>query len=156
MYLSKDLINNFSDFAKKWFASGIKSNLTSIPFWELNLLFNSFILSTGTSSSFLPHNIKPDAGHGERKEKSYTFGWGDIEINLFISGLLIKSCIAISDPKENPAIQHWELSKFSLSNQSRAAAASASSPCPLSNSPSLFPTPLKFTRHTEKSFSKNV
>ena len=37
-----------------------------------------------------------------------------------------------------------------------AAAASASSPCPLSNSPSLFPTPLKLTLQTEKSFSINV
>ena len=37
-----------------------------------------------------------------------------------------------------------------------AAAASASSPCPLSNSPSLLPTPLKFTLHTEKSLSINV
>ena len=37
-----------------------------------------------------------------------------------------------------------------------AAAASASSPCPLSKSPSLFPTPRKFTLQTEKSFSTNV
>ena len=37
-----------------------------------------------------------------------------------------------------------------------SAAASASSPCPLSNSPSLFPTPLKLTLHTEKSLSMNV
>ena len=37
-----------------------------------------------------------------------------------------------------------------------AAAASANSPCPLSKSPSLFPTPLKFTLHTEKLFSTNV
>ena len=44
-------------------------------------------------------------------------------INLLISGLLIRSCIAMSDPKEKPDTQHWELSKFSLSNQSSAAAA---------------------------------
>ena len=44
-------------------------------------------------------------------------------MNLFISGLLINSCIAIKDPKENPETQHWELSKFSLSSQSKAAAA---------------------------------
>ena len=44
-------------------------------------------------------------------------------INLFISGLLINNCIAINDPNENPDTQHWELSKFSLSNQSKAAAA---------------------------------
>ena len=44
-------------------------------------------------------------------------------INLFISGLLISSCIAIKEPKENPDTQHCELSKFSLSNQSSAAAA---------------------------------
>ena len=80
-------------------------------------------------------------------------GCGDIAINLFISGLLISSCIAIKEPKENPETQHCELSKFSLSNQSSAAAASASSPWPLSNSPSLLPTPLKFTLQTEKSFS---
>ena len=51
-----------------------------------------------------------------------------IAINLFISGLLINNCIAIKDPNENPETQHCELSKFSLSNQSKAAAASASSP----------------------------
>ncbi len=57
--------------------------------------------------------------------------WRNIEkiiINLFISGLLINNCIAINDPKENPDTQHWELSKFSLSSQSKAAAASANSP----------------------------
>ena len=36
-----------------------------------------------------------------------------------------------------------------------AAAASANSPCPLSKSPSLFPTPLKLTLQTEKSLSIN-
>ena len=50
-------------------------------------------------------------------------GCGDIAINLFISGLLISSCIAIKEPKENPETQHCELSKFSLSSQSNAAAA---------------------------------
>ena len=35
-------------------------------------------------------------------------------------------------------------------------AKSASSPCPLSNSPSLLPTPLKLTLQTEKSFSIKV
>ena len=44
-------------------------------------------------------------------------------MNLFISGLLINNCIAINDPKEKPDTQHCELSKFSLSNQSSAAAA---------------------------------
>ena len=34
----------------------------------------------------------------------------------------------IKDPNENPETQHCELSKFSLSNQSKAAAASANSP----------------------------
>ena len=77
-------------------------------------------------------------------------------MNLFISGLLIKSCIAIKEPKEKPETQHCELSKFSLSSQSNAAAASANSPWPLSNSPSLFPTPLKLTLQTEKSFSIKV
>ena len=69
-----------------------------------------------------------DNGQGDKNEKSYAFGCGEIAINLFISGLLIKSCIAINDPKEKPDTQHCELSKFSLSNQSKAAAASASSP----------------------------
>ena len=40
-----------------------------------------------------------------------------------ISGLLINNCIAIREPKENPDTQHCELSKFSLSSQSNAAAA---------------------------------
>ena len=49
-------------------------------------------------------------------------------MNLLISGLLISSCIAISEPNEKPETQHCELSKFSLSSQSSAAAASANSP----------------------------
>ena len=92
------------------------------------LKFNSLISSKGTSSSFFPCIIRPEVGHGDKNEKSYTFGCGDIAINLLISGLLINNCIAINEPKENPDIQHCELSKFSLSNQSNAAAASASSP----------------------------
>ena len=39
---------------------------------------------------------------------------------------------------------------------SDAAAASDNSPCPLSKTPSLLPTPLKFTLITEKPFSKKI
>ena len=92
------------------------------------LFFNSTIELEETNSSFFPCIINPDVGHGLRKLKSYTLGCGEIIINLLISGLLIKSCIAIKDPNENPETQHCELSKFSLSIQSSAAAASASSP----------------------------
>ena len=118
MYLFKDFNKEASAFEKKWFASEIISNSTLIPFWALNLLFNSFISSKGTNSSFLPCIIKPEVGQGDKNEKSYTLGWGDTAINLFISGLLISNCIAIREPKENPEIQHCELSKFSLSSQS--------------------------------------
>ena len=47
--------------------------------------------------------------------------------------------------------QCW-VAGFSFSIQSSAAAASESSPCPLSNTPSLFPTPLKFILITENPF----
>ena len=64
----------------------------------------------------------------EKQEETSKISLGDIEINLLISGLLISNCIAINEPNEKPDTQHCELSKFSLSSQSRAAAASASSP----------------------------
>ena len=83
-------------------------------------------------------------------------GWGDMAIKRLISGLLISNCIAINEPKENPDIQHCEWSIFPFSIQSKAAAASDSSPCPLSNFPSLLPTPLKLIRQTENPFFKKV
>ncbi|SVB24695.1 uncharacterized protein METZ01_LOCUS177549, partial [marine metagenome] len=70
-------------------------------------------------------------------------GCGDILTNRVISGLLISNCIHNSAPKENPDTQHWFALGFCLWIQSSPAAASASSPRPLSNLPSLLPTPLK-------------
>ena len=46
------------------------AHCTLIPFWALSLLSNSLMYSEGTSSSFFPYIIKPEDGHGERKEKS--------------------------------------------------------------------------------------
>ena len=58
----------------------------------------------------------------------------------------------INAPKEKPETQHWLYPGFSFSIQSSAAAASESSPWPLSNIPSLLSTPLKFILITEKLF----
>ena len=110
------------------------------------------MLSIWTSSSFFPYITIPEIGQGDKKVKSYKLGWGEIVINLFTSGLRIINCIQINEPKEKPDTQHWLYPGFSFSIQSSAAAASESSPWPLSNIPSLLPTPLKFILITEKLF----
>jgi len=53
-------------------------------------------------------------------------------------------------PKSNPATQHWEAAGRIACSQSRAVAASASSPTPESNSPWLRPTPRELKRRTLK------
>ena len=50
----------------------------------------------------------------------------NLEIGFGVGNFIIE--MGIREPNENPETQHWELSKFPLSSQSRAAAASASSP----------------------------
>ena len=73
-----------------------------------------------------------------------------MEMNPSISGRRIKSCMPIHAPKEKPAIQQLRASGLMDWAQSRAEAASASSPCPWSNDPWLLPTPRKLNRRTEK------
>ena len=70
MYLLRHFIKASSTFEKKWLASDTISNSTLIPFWALNLLFNSLISSKGTNSSFLPCITRPEVGHGDKNEKS--------------------------------------------------------------------------------------
>ena len=56
----------------------------------------------------------------------------------------------IQAPKETPAIQQARASGLTDWAQSRAAAASESSPWPWSKAPWLRPTPRKLKRRTEK------
>ena len=93
--------------------------------------------------SKLPLMINPEEGQGAKKLKSCELAGGETETKPLISGLLIKSCIPIQEPKEKPITQQaLELGVFAC-RKSKADAASANSPNPSSNSPSLFPTPLK-------------
>ena len=59
----------------------------------------------GTMLSKLPLIISPEEGQGARKLKSYELAGGDTDTKPLISGLLIKSCIPIHDPKEKPITQ---------------------------------------------------
>ena len=65
------------------------------------------MLSFVTNSSLSLNTTWPEVGHGAKKEKSYTLGWGDTAIKWFTSGLLIISCIHIKEPNEKPETQHW-------------------------------------------------
>ena len=58
--------------------------------------------------------------------------------------------MAIQVPNETPAIQQYLASGFTICSQSRAEAASASSPGPPSQKPWERPTPRKLKRSTEK------
>ena len=66
-----------------------------------------------------------------------------------ISGRRIRSCIAIQAPNEKPATQQPVLFGLWLCIQSRAEAASCSSPWPWSNTPCERPTPRKLKRSVE-------
>ena len=65
------------------------------------------------------------------------------------------SFIAIHAPNEKPDNQISLACGFKLCSQSSAAAASLSSPSPLSNWPSEWPTPLKLNLKTENPFLAN-
>ena len=57
-----------------------------------------------TVTNWIEH-LSAEEVQGARKLKSRIFAGGDMLTNPFISGLLIKSCIAIQAPNENPATQ---------------------------------------------------
>ena len=100
--------------------------------------------------------MMPDDGQGAKKLKSYIFAGGDTEMKPRISGRRIKSCMPIHAPKLKPAIQVVDASGWKLCTQSSADAASDNSPMPLSNSPSLRPTPRKLKRNTPNPRATNV
>ena len=47
-----------------------------------------------------------DNGQGELSDAAAALDWIEIAIKLLTSGLLIISCIQMSDPNENPETQH--------------------------------------------------
>ena len=69
-----------------------------------------------------------------------------METKPVISGRRIKSCMPIQAPKEMPQTQTFDGLGYSVFIQSRMAAASDSSPAPLSKLPWLRPTPRKLKR----------
>jgi hypothetical protein len=75
---------------------------------------------------------------------------GAIEMKPRASGRRISSCMPIQAPNEKPAIQVVSASGWTCCTQSRALAASDSSPMPLSNTPWLLPTPRKLKRKVAK------
>ena len=75
---------------------------------------------------------------------------GAIEMKPRISGRRISNCMPISAPKLTPAIQVVCASGWIDCTQSSAAAASESSPMPLSKLPWLRPTPRKLKRSVGK------
>src|SRR5579871_43630 len=93
--------------------------------------------------------IRPDDGQGARKVKSYMLAGGATETKPSISGRRISSCMLIQAPNENPAAQQDDAFGLTDCSQSRAEAASDSSPMPLSKSPCDRPTPRKLNRRTE-------
>ena len=117
----------------------------------------SFCTATGcTTVSATPWMKMPDAGQGARKLKSYMFAGGAMEMKPRISGRRISNCMPISAPKLTPAIQVVCASGWIDCTQSSAAAASESSPMPLSKLPWLRPTPRKLKRNVAKPRSTNV
>src|SRR5579863_5761411 len=93
--------------------------------------------------------MRPDEGQGARNVKSLRLAGGAIEMKPSISGRRIRSCMPIQAPKENPPTQQLEALGLKDCTQSSAAAASDSSPWPLSNLPCDRPTPRKLKRRVE-------
>src|ERR1700724_1217427 len=67
--------------------------------------------------------MRPDDGQGARKEKSYRFAGGAIEMKPSISGRRISNCMPIHAPNEKPAIQQPRASGLIDWAQSSADAA---------------------------------
>ena len=103
-----------------------------IPFCCCNLSTSSLTFTLGTTLSLSPFMINPDEGQGAKNEKSYVLAGGDTAMKPVTSGLLIKICIPIHAPKENPTTQHaLALGTFHC-KKSKAEVASANSPTPWS------------------------
>ena len=100
----------------------IQENVT--PLEELISSLQMHVVGTETNA---------EVDKQKEKEKSYLFTGGETEIKLVISGLRIISCIPTHDPKENPATQLCGAAGCCACSQSKAVAASVSSPIPLSN-----------------------
>ena len=97
-----------------------------------------------------------DNGQGELADAAAALDWLEKEnfdnSQCWISGFSFGSLIAMQLLMRRPEINRF----VAISPQPNVYDFSFLTPCPLSNSPSLLPTPLKFTLQTEKSFSINV
>ncbi len=121
-----------------------------MPRCWLSLLTSFTTASVPVTVSCSPWTMRPEAGQGARKVKSYMLAGRLAHMKPWISGRRIKSCIAIQAPKEKPATQQPLLFGLCCCIQSSALAASRSSPWPWSNTPWERPTPRKLKRSTEK------
>ena len=101
-----------------------------IPLWAESFSTSLETDSAVTIWSESPRTINPEEGQGAKNVKSYEFAGGATEMKLVISGRRISNCIPIHDPKENPATQQNEALGLYICSQSKAEAASLSSPSP--------------------------
>ena len=97
-----------------------------------------------------------DNGQGELADAAAALDWLEREnfdnSQCWVSGFSFGSLIAMQLLMRRPEINRF----IAISPQPNAYDFSFLSPCPLSKSPSLFPTPRKLTLQTEKSFSMKV
>ena len=97
-----------------------------------------------------------DNGQGELADAAAALDWLEREnfdnSQCWVSGFSFGSLIAMQLLMRRPEITRF----ISVSPQPNLYDFNFLAPCPLSNSPSLLPTPLKLTLQTEKSFSINV
>ena len=97
-----------------------------------------------------------DNGQGELSDAAATLDWIERQ-NLdysqcWVSGFSFGSLICMQLIMRRPEVNNF----IAVSPQPNVYDFSFLAPCPLSKTPSLFPTPLKFTFITEKPFSKKI
>ena len=102
----------------------IALNLISTFFCFCNFSDKIFEESKEAILSLSPCIIIPEDGQGAKKLKSLKLAGGETLKKPFISGLLIKSCIATQAPNEKPATQHFFEWLLYCCIQSRTLAAS--------------------------------
>ena len=71
----------------------------TMPFWVRSLETTRSTSTGGVTLSDAPCRIRPEAGQGARKLKSYMFVGGETEMKPSVSGRRIRSCMPIQAPK---------------------------------------------------------
>ena len=76
-----------------------------MPFCAVRRSTSFWTSASGTTLSLVPCTIRPEAGQGARKAKSYMLAGGAMETKPVISGRRIRSCMPIQAPNEMPQTQ---------------------------------------------------